>query len=91
MNEPAWQTSPAAPFALPHPPAEPCKAGIPAGKGPVRPGGDGRVRTAGFVKWQPGIQPFKRLSRREPEKRSCASLVSAQNADPQENRTSDLR
>lgn len=70
MNEPAWQTSPAAPFALPHPPAEPCKAGVPAG--------EGRVRTAGFVKWQPGIQPFKRLSRREPEKKIARGLVSAQ-------------
>lgn len=43
MNEPASQTSPTAPFALPHPPAEPCKAGIPAGKGPLWPGGDGGV------------------------------------------------
>lgn len=40
MNEPAPQTSPAAPRALAHPPAEPCEAALPAGKGPVWPGGD---------------------------------------------------
>lgn len=71
-------------------PSTPADRALRGGHSPCGLAGTEEFRTAGYVKWQPGIQPFKRLSRREPENRSCPATFLRKKADPRENRTSAL-
>lgn len=83
MNEPAPQTSPAAPCALAHPPTEPCEAALPAGKGPgVARRGPSSSGLRCFAKWQPGIQPFKRLEKDLAQPRFCANARIPARSEP---------